>query len=1191
MAYINLLDIKLFRNKAFLIWLAITLLTIIAHSFLLVKSDTSKELDKIERLIASQLSSSEKLIPANLDFTNELNNLVKTFQDTNPFSVLKMNVFENGEMIYWNSPAFIDTSNFDKGLMLYDEGDVFTTIREIDLFNEQNEIKVEIRKNSGSEFLFTKSSKDEASHNLVINGTPVYLKAQHAVKASWKSYLCFFLLSCSIFAFLIFHGLFSKNVLNTRKSTIGLISSLLILLVTRLLLNVIPFGEYYFNELVFSNGFNISTLHRSIAGNFWNGLFLMAAAILIAKYKFSTKLDAVQKWIVSIALYSIPIALLIFFTFLIRSLVYDSHLLINTKQVLSFDMYGIFEILSLELLLLSIFVIHHKITNVAFQYQLKWKSRLLVFFVACGISYPLITNLELGTYAIVFYISLFVFYLIHDLFVDSKTKNLPWVIWWGLLYSSFLAALLFSFSFQKRIHERAQFVKEIYTVDSSISNKKASNFHDKVSESGIIDNIADLPYPAKFEKSDIRDYLLSKLADKRIIERDSSFDIFIFDGLGNTYFSNDFRRENGIIRQIQLSKQISPDVYYNPFSKKYTSKYFIENAEYPGKNLRIYIHYQTFKHQRSNIDPTNYVVFKNASPIKFNEDNVEVNDAMAFTNFQKGNYFIEGQSIIIDEIKPSIKIVSIERVANLTKPISLFSLFFLMFGFLLLMISFINSVFPFMPSNLNLHVRKGNSLKSRLQLVVVLLIIVAFVFIGLVSFYYFQNILEGNQQKTYVQEVQKIQNNIFAKNRDALDDDGAITILSNSLQEISDVHNINISVYNDKAELMNTVSTLKKPLMDFEVYAAFKNNLGINTINNFEQEDNQSSFIALRRNSPIPYGFVEIEHKGSTKISSRLKDFINTLLNLYVFLFLMAGAIAISVANSITYPLTALSDKIKGIKLGRKNEKLEWNSKDEIGVLIHEYNDMLEKLEESATILAKTERDLAWREMARQVSHEVKNPLTPMKLSVQYLDKAIKEDPDNAKELISKVSKTLVEQIDALTEIANSFSDLAKMPQAFNEKVILNEVVETVHDLFRTRDDIEFQLIEPMNELLIHADKNHLVRILNNLIKNAIQSIPGDRMGHLELELSEADGMAKIRVSDNGVGIPESMKPKVFTPNFTTKSSGTGIGLAMCANMIESVNGKIYFESTVNVGTHFYVEIPLIRPTQIEAGVNRVSLD
>ena len=240
---------------------------------------------------------------------------------------------------------------------------------------------------------------------------------------------------------------------------------------------------------------------------------------------------------------------------------------------------------------------------------------------------------------------------------------------------------------------------------------------------------------------------------------------------------------------------------------------------------------------------------------------------------------------------------------------------------------------------------------------------------------------------------------------------------------------------------------------------------------------------------------------------------------------------------------------------------------------------------------AKTGRDMAWREMAKQVAHEIKNPLTPMKLSIQYLDRTAKDYPDKAQELIPRISSTLIEQIDNLSQIANEFSNFASMPQASNEKIILNEIVETIHDLFRKRDDMDINMIEPIDDLYVFADKNHLVRILNNLLKNAIQAIPENRRGKIEIELKRHENDALIRISDNGSGIPDHMKDKVFTPNFTTKSSGTGLGLAISANMIESFNGRIYFETKVGQGTDFYVSIPLMRLDDYLSDENRVSLD
>ena len=200
-----------------------------------------------------------------------------------------------------------------------------------------------------------------------------------------------------------------------------------------------------------------------------------------------------------------------------------------------------------------------------------------------------------------------------------------------------------------------------------------------------------------------------------------------------------------------------------------------------------------------------------------------------------------------------------------------------------------------------------------------------------------------------------------------------------------------------------------------------------------------------------------------------------------------------------------------------------------------------------------------------------------MKLSMQYLEKAIDANPEKAKELIQRISSTLIEQIENLNQIASEFSNFAKMPSTTNENVILNEVVETIHDLFRKREDMDISLNEPIEDLTVYADRNQLVRILNNLVKNAIQAIPHDKKGKIVISLYKSDKDAIISIQDNGTGIPESMRDKVFTPNFTTKSSGTGLGLAISANMIDTMNGKIYFETEENEGTTFFVQIPLMR--------------
>lgn len=306
--------------------------------------------------------------------------------------------------------------------------------------------------------------------------------------------------------------------------------------------------------------------------------------------------------------------------------------------------------------------------------------------------------------------------------------------------------------------------------------------------------------------------------------------------------------------------------------------------------------------------------------------------------------------------------------------------------------------------------------------------------------------------------------------------------------------------------------------------------------------------------------------------------FIHALMNAYVFLFLIGFGLVVSISSYITQPISNLGSKLQEIKLSRQNEPIEWESNDEIGALIGEYNAMIKQLESNAKVLAQSERDTAWREMARQVAHEIKNPLTPMKLSLQHMQRTVHSgDSERAKGIVDRMCNTLMEQIDNLSQISNEFSNFATLPTSNNNKILLNEVVETVHDLFRKRDDMDIRMIEPIDDVIVYADKNNLIRILNNLIKNAIQAIPADRRGEIVIRLYKDDTKGYIAVQDNGTGIPPHMENKIFKPNFTTKTSGTGLGLAIAANMVESFGGNIYFESDGETGSTFYIDIPLNR--------------
>jgi nitrogen fixation/metabolism regulation signal transduction histidine kinase len=330
----------------------------------------------------------------------------------------------------------------------------------------------------------------------------------------------------------------------------------------------------------------------------------------------------------------------------------------------------------------------------------------------------------------------------------------------------------------------------------------------------------------------------------------------------------------------------------------------------------------------------------------------------------------------------------------------------------------------------------------------------------------------------------------------------------------------------------------------------------------------------VRNNAGEAIAYLGIPYFAKSKnIGDEVASFLVALMNVYVFLLICAAILAFFISNSITRPLTIISEKLRVLNLNKKNEPIEWKSKDEIGVLIGEYNKMIEELEHSARKLARSERESAWREMAKQIAHEIKNPLTPMKLSIQYLQRAIDSGDPNIEQMAKKVAKTLEEQIENLSSIATAFSSFAKMPKPQNEIINLNDLLRSIVDLFNREGNTSITFTTESESPLVFADKNQLVSVFNNLVKNALQSIPENRQGFVDLNIKEVDGMVQASVSDNGGGIPVKLYEKVFVPNFTTKSSGTGLGLAITRQIVEGAGGRIWFESAENVGTTFFVQL------------------
>ncbi|MGB1040612.1 MAG: ATP-binding protein [Flavobacteriales bacterium] len=346
------------------------------------------------------------------------------------------------------------------------------------------------------------------------------------------------------------------------------------------------------------------------------------------------------------------------------------------------------------------------------------------------------------------------------------------------------------------------------------------------------------------------------------------------------------------------------------------------------------------------------------------------------------------------------------------------------------------------------------------------------------------------------------------------------------------------------------------------------------------------SFYILRKNNQLLSTYSILKNKNNKNIgilhvpdydfstnSIEFNKFYTTLIELYIALLIGAAILAFFLSKTITRSLRLIGNKMKDVSINKKNEKIKWNNNDEIGELVSQYNTMVDELEQSANLLAESERETAWREMAKQVAHEIKNPLTPMKLNVQYLEHTLKPEDNEFKDKMSRFSEKMITQIDALTDIANEFSSFAKMPTTSLAKIDLRKVLRDAVGTFNN----EIKVVKETNgieQAFIKGDDSQLIRVFNNLLKNSSQSIPEGRVGVIQVIMNQNENNYLIEVKDNGKGIDPSEYDNIFTPNFTTKSSGSGLGLAIVKNILKNHGGKITFESKVSVGTSFFLTFP-----------------
>ena len=336
-------------------------------------------------------------------------------------------------------------------------------------------------------------------------------------------------------------------------------------------------------------------------------------------------------------------------------------------------------------------------------------------------------------------------------------------------------------------------------------------------------------------------------------------------------------------------------------------------------------------------------------------------------------------------------------------------------------------------------------------------------------------------------------------------------------------------------------------------------------------------YIAIKGNQNKNYGVVGIPFfDAKTLLDLQVKEVVATILIIFLAMFLILLISSYFASSQLTSPLKLIAQRLKKTNLDKLDETIEWKSNDEIGLLTKSYNKMIKKLDESKIALSQSEKQTAWREMAKQVAHEIKNPLTPMKLSIQQLQRTLPMDDPKSRDRIQRALNSLTEQIDNISEIANSFSEFAKMPVPRNERFDLVSAVQKTSDLYSQNNNIKIDFEASEKEIFVLGDRMLVNRVITNLILNGIQSVPPIRQPEIRVKVykNPEENFGMIEVKDNGAGIPESIRKKVFIPNFSTKVGGSGLGLAMAKRGIEHAGGNIWFETVEGEGTTFFVDLP-----------------
>lgn len=476
--------------------------------------------------------------------------------------------------------------------------------------------------------------------------------------------------------------------------------------------------------------------------------------------------------------------------------------------------------------------------------------------------------------------------------------------------------------------------------------------------------------------------------------------------------------------------------------------------------------------------------------------------------------------------------------------------------------------------------------KTRIQLSLLLAVIFTLSITGVITFLNMSKQYRDQQEKNILNKVKEVA--IGIKKQFLINDSLVVNEQTGlAMQRFADISHADISLFDTEGNMRLSTqpkfyeSGLVVPKMNPMAFEHL-HQLQVSEYMGHEKIGKLkflAGYVPIKNNQNATVAYIGFPYFSNEQdYQSRIGAFVNTLINVYTLILILIGILAIFIANQITYPLNIIQKSLSTTKIGQKNRPIKWRTNDEIGNLIKEYNHMIVALEDSAKRLAQSERETAWKEMAKQVAHEIKNPLTPLKLGVQLLKKSWEEKDSSFDTKFAAFSQSFIEQIESLEHIASAFSNFAKMPATVLRRVNLLNILNQSIAVYQALEGINLTLELNLAETIwVKADKDQLLLVFNNLIKNAVEATPANRNTEIRITVNKDPKWVYIELKDNGVGIDEALCDRIFTPNFTTKTSGTGLGLAFVKQSLNSIGAEIQFKTLLGQGTTFYIRFPLYR--------------